>query len=514
MAQPHEQLASAIDALKKLQSQGKIAIRSKDLSRPHRERLLRAGFITRVIKGWYIPSRPDASDTGESTGWYASFWAFCAGYLNARLGDAWCLSPEQSVLVQMGNRTVPEQLLVRSPIGTNNVTALLYGSSILEIRADVPSPDHMDEIDQLRVMKLPWALVTSGPQLYTNHPNDARSALALVRDASELLGILLSGGRTVIAGRLAGALRNIGRERIADDILKSMRAAGYTVNESNPFEDNLKLTFPSRERSPYVNRLHAYWESQRLDVADKFPDPPDIPGDKNKYLEQVDDLYRSDAYNSLSIEGYRVSDELIERVRGGDWHPELNKVDREQRDAMAARGYWLAFQEVKRSVARVLDNENAGDVADEDHGDWYRALFGPGVEAGLLARGDLAGYRNGQVYIRNSRHVPANRDTVLDCMSALFDHLPEEDHPAVRAVLGHWLFVYIHPYMDGNGRMGRFLMNVMLASGGYPWTVIPVARRSTYMEALEAASVYGDILPFATFLGKLVQQSMRDQGIP
>jgi Fic family protein len=42
--------------------------------------------------------------------------------------------------------------------------------------------------------------------------------------------------------------------------------------------------------------------------------------------------------------------------------------------------------------------------------------------------------------------------------------------PSVRAVLGRWLFDYIHPYMDGNGRMARFLMNTMLASGGYPWS--------------------------------------------
>jgi len=44
-------------------------------------------------------------------------------------------------------------------------------------------------------------------------------------------------------------------------------------------------------------------------------------------------------------------------------------------------------------------------------------------------------------------------------------------HPGVRAVLGRWLFGYIHPYPDGNGRMARFVMNAMLASGGYPWTV-------------------------------------------
>jgi Fic family protein len=41
----------------------------------------------------------------------------------------------------------------------------------------------------------------------------------------------------------------------------------------------------------------------------------------------------------------------------------------------------------------------------------------------------------------------------------------------VRAVRGHWSFGYIHPYPDGSGRTARFLMNVMLASGGYLWTI-------------------------------------------
>jgi Fic family protein len=40
-----------------------------------------------------------------------------------------------------------------------------------------------------------------------------------------------------------------------------------------------------------------------------------------------------------------------------------------------------------------------------------------------------------------------------------------ESHPGVRAVLGHFSLVYIHPYMDGNGRLGRFLMNAMLVTG-------------------------------------------------
>jgi Fic family protein len=141
-------------------------------------------------------------------------------------------------------------------------------------------------------------------------------------------------------------------------------------------------------------------------------------------------------------------------------------------------------------------------------------MFAPSVTAGILKPADLAGYRNGQVYIRQSMHVPLNRDAVRDAMPTFFDLLTEEKDPAVRVVLGHFVFVYIHPYMDGNGRMGRFLMNLMMGSGGYPWTVIPVADRNAYMAALEKASVEEDIRPFAEFLAKLVEKRLAGEPLP
>ena len=52
-------------------------------------------------------------------------------------------------------------------------------------------------------------------------------------------------------------------------------------------------------------------------------------------------------------------------------------------------------------------------------------------------------------------------------------------------------------------------MNVMLASGGYPWTVIPVDVRDVYLDSLEEASVRHNIAPFAKLIGRLVNQSMR-----
>jgi len=500
---PSEKLADSLAALKALQDRGITAIRSEELSRTHRERLLRNGFIREVMKGWYISSAPDESP-GESTAWYASFWSFAANYLSDRFATDWCLSAEQSVCIHIGDWTVPKQLLVRSPRGGNKPISLLHGTSIFDVRLELPNADDIEVKAGIRIMRLPAALIACAPGQFASRPIEMRAALAMIADASDVLNRLLAGGHSTVAGRLAGAFRNIGRDQIADNIVETMRAAGFTVNESDPFDDRPGIIFAARETSPYVNRLRMMWEGMRSPILRIFPAAPGIAVDVESYLERVDKIYVTDAYHSLSIEGYRVSAELIERVRSGNWNPDAVKADQDQRNALAARGYWQTFQAVKRSIEKVLAGRNPGTVADKDHGTWYRELFGPSVSAGILKAADLAGYRNGPVYIRRSLHVPPNYEAVRELMRTFFDLLSQEKEPAVRVVLGHFIFVYIHPYLDGNGRIGRFLMNLMCAAGGYPWTVVPLGKRDNYMSALEQASGHGNIEPFAKFLASLI----------
>src|SRR5436309_3422236 len=246
-------------------------------------------------------------------------------------------------------------------------------------------------------------------------------------------------------------------------------------------------------------------DSMRGKVLAVFPKAPGLPTDKEAYLRYVNEIYRTDAYHSLSIEGYSVTPALVEKVRQGGWDPEHDPGDRRNRDALAARGYWQAFQLVKKGVEKVIAGENATALARAVHNDWYRELFQPSVTAGLLEAGSLAGYRNIPVFLRGSRYVPPRWEAVRDAMPAFFDLLEKEPEPSVRAVLGHWLFGYIHPYPDGNGRMARFLMNVMLASGGYPWTVIRITDRNAYLSAMDRASIEMDIHPFAAFIARRVQ---------
>ena len=503
MATPSEKLAQSLEALHELQSRNVIAIRSKDLSRIHRQRLTKNGFLQEVFKGWYIPSGPDEL-SGESTAWYASFWDFGAAYLTHRFGKGWCLSPEQSLLLHAENWTVPQQLLVRSPKGDNKITQLPFNTSLLIIRMAMPKKTEIVEKRGLKIFSLVCALVTCSPQFFTQYPTDARAVLAIIRDASEILPKLLEGGHSTFAGRLAGAFRNIGNNKIADDIIKAMQSAGYDIRESDPFEFPTPILLSQRAESPYVNRMKIQWHQMRQDIISNFPKPPKGTIKLKEYLKKVDKKYVTDAYHSLSIEGYRVSIELIERVRSGTWNPERDENDNNHKNALAARGYWQAFQAVKKSIEKVLKGENAGKVTWHDHGDWYRQMWAPSVTAGILKASDLAGYRGMPVFIRRSKHVPPSIEAVRDLMPAFFDLLRDEEEPAVRVVLGHFFFVYIHPYMDGNGRLGRFLMNAMCSSGGYSWTIVPVERRDEYMAALEQASVHQNIVPFSKFIGSLI----------
>lgn len=509
MPAPNEKLAESLSLLKVLQQDGRRVFRSSEFSRVHRERLIQSGFLQEAMKGWLISASPQAR-TGESTPWYASFWEFCARYCSDRFGEQWHLSAEQSLWVHGEKTIIPKQVVVCSPRGTNHSIELLFGTSIYDLKeAAMPPRENLETRDGLRLFSPPASLIGVVESFFARNPVETRVVLASLTDISELLRLLLSGGHSAKAGYIAGALREIGRPKQADEILGTMRSAGYDVREKNPFDAANTFFRPQPAAAPIIGRLQMLWAMMRADVIAEFPHSPGLPENPKAYLQSVDEIYRSDAYHSLSIEGYSVTPELIDKVRQGDWDPDHDEKDKKSRDALAARGYWQAFQAVKNTVAKIMAGGDAAAIARDTHKEWYRELFQPCVRAGLLEPGALAGYRNMPVYLRTSRYVPPRWEAVRDAMPALFDLLEAEENSAVRSVLGHWMFGYIHPYPDGNGRMARFVMNVMLASGGYPWTVIRTEERDDYLNALDSASLDSDIKPFARFIGRNVRRSLQ-----
>ena len=211
----------------------------------------------------------------------------------------------------------------------------------------MPLPEELMVKEDLRLFTPAAALTRIPVSFFSRHPVEVQVVLAGIKDSSEVLPRLLEGGHSAIAGRLAGAFRRLGRAAIADEIMKTMKGAGYDLRESDPF--SAKQTFGTIKigGAPIVGRIHTLWESMREPVIAAFPPAPGLPKNKKDYLRFVDEIYQNDAYHSLSIEGYRVTPELIKRVRAGNWRPGEDEAGRQNRDALAARGYWLAFQTVK-----------------------------------------------------------------------------------------------------------------------------------------------------------------------
>lgn len=505
MASVQEKLAESLSVLKDYQdSHGNMIIKGYSaLGETHTKRLLQNGYLQPVIRGWYIPSFPGSE--GDTTVWYASYWQFISAYATSRFGQDWCLSAEESLSYYAGETICPSRLIIRSTKANNNVVQLLHGDTLMDITATIPAEMYVEPRYGIHLYPLAEALVYCSPQYFISDALNARTCLAQLKDASEIIKLVADEGNTTRAARVCGALRNIGRDDMADEINNFMQRLGHQLREDDPFVEKSPLAGISE--SPYSVRIRLMWEKMKKQIMSLGITLQFKSIDIDTVIANMEANYVKDSYHSLSIEGYRVTEGLIEKVRSGNWNPSDNSRDSEQRNALAARGYYQAFGAVKDSVRKILTGGQPGEIVADDFPTWHFELFQPCITAGIIKASDLAGYRSHQVYIRNSKHTPLNPDALRDAMPTFCDLLSKEENAYVRAILGHFFFVYIHPYMDGNGRTARFIMNTLLVTAGLQWTVIPVERRSSYMTALEKASIDGDISDFAQFIFSLIKES-------
>lgn len=495
----HTKLADALERVNAVAR--KAVVRSASIQRADRELLMERGYLQEIFKGWYLLSRP-GEKPGDSTAWYTAFWDFLSVYLEERLGSDYCLNAGSSIDLHAGGNLIPKQVIALTAHGGTVTLELPHNTSLLVYLDAKNLPREAEIVRGVRAMPLTMALCRIQPSFFEQQPLSAEIALRAVKSTEDLVRNILQCESPALAARFAGAYQFLGDTDRAAQITNTVRAAGIRFEPRNPFAKPAPvLSGATRLQSAYAGRIQGLFKASREPVLEVFQDwSPCSIENPQIYLKAIEAVYEHDAYNSLSIEGYRVTPELIARIRSGSWNPEEDPKDQKEMAAMAAKGYLEAFRAVKQSVARVLHGESAGQVFRQDYSDWYLAMFSPSVRAGLLQPYHLAGHRNAPVYIRAARHVPPPAESVNDAMSALLELLENEPQPIVRAVLGHWLFGFVHPYMDGNGRMARFLMNLMLASGGYPWTIVRTTRRKEYLDALDAASADQNIVSFARFI--------------
>ncbi|MCX7695647.1 MAG: Fic family protein [Caloramator sp.] len=104
-------------------------------------------------------------------------------------------------------------------------------------------------------------------------------------------------------------------------------------------------------------------------------------------------------------------------------------------------------------------------------------------------------YRDQKVIISGAKHIPPEPYLIKQEMEKLivwYNGEAQKLHPVERAALLHIIFVGIHPFIDGNGRTSRLLLNLELMKNGYPPVIIRNENRLKYYAALDKAHTTGD----------------------
>lgn len=494
----NKKLAEALEKARKLTEINACqVIYSSQLERKDRELLQRMGWLERLIRGWYLLVRPDIA-SGDTTPWFSNFWDFLRLYLSRRYGDNYILSAESSLILHTESSLIPQQVVVQVLDGGAGLVTLPFGSSIYSYIDKKQDYKEAELKKGLKALPLQKCLVRISQSYFVRHKEEVCVSLSLLDSITPLVQEVVEGEHKAAADRLSGALQEVGMQKESEQFITLLSRGGMKISPENPFVEKVSLI--KRQSSPCASRIYMGWNFYREKILELLEGKKFQKLDRKEYLKSAQEYHQEDAYHSLSIEGYQVSAELIAEVESGEWNPAALSAHQQKRDALAARGYYEAFLSVSQSIERIFSGENSGLVASEELQLWYQSLWNPCVQAGILKYSSTLGYRPGPVYIRGSRHVPPPKEALTDSMEALFQCLKDEENPIVKAILGHFFFVYIHPYTDGNGRISRFLMNVQLASGKIPWCVIKKEKRIDYFESLEQSRIDNDITAFSLFI--------------
>ncbi len=109
-------------------------------------------------------------------------------------------------------------------------------------------------------------------------------------------------------------------------------------------------------------------------------------------------------------------------------------------------------------------------------------------------------------YFASPEETPAKMKDLMDWYKK--ESNEQNEHPLIITSMFHYQFVRIHPFDDGNGRMSRLLMNLILMKFGYPPVIIPTERRDDYINSLQYADSE-DINKFIEFIGENLTESLK-----
>ena len=216
-------------------------------------------------------------------------------------------------------------------------------------------------------------------------------------------------------------------------------------------------------------------------------------------LKSLDDYFRIGfTYSSNALEGntLTISETKILLEDG------ITVGGRPLKDCYEAVGHGAAY-DFMLELARQQDMCITEDTIKKLHRLFYQKV--DDNQAGQ--------YRSVQVYISGTEYIPPAPDEIPQLMKHLTDQIRSSLgtlHPIELAAMAHKRLVDIHPFIDGNGRTARLLMNLILVNAGYGVVSIPPILRNDYINALSASRRLNDMEPFFKLIFECVIETERD----
>ncbi|KRZ21508.1 Adenosine monophosphate-protein transferase FICD [Trichinella pseudospiralis] len=267
---------------------------------------------------------------------------------------------------------------------------------------------------------------------------------------------------------------------------------GYGLFTEKIGGDVVKANFMHKGRTqPIVQEIDA--EMMRIldQKRNKFLR---IPRGSSGLRRAMREAYFSHIYHTVAMEGNTMNfvqtKSLLETrmAIGGKSIMEHNEI----------LGMDAALRFVNQSLIHRI-----GSLTVEDILDIHRRVLGfvDPVESGR--------FRTHQVYIGSFE--PSSPENIEKEVDELLEWLNSDTamsiHPVELAALLHYKFVVIHPFVDGNGRTSRLLMNLILMQAGFPPVIIRVEDRLQYYESLKLANE-GDLRPFVRFIAECTRRTL------
>ena len=283
---------------------------------------------------------------------------------------------------------------------------------------------------------------------------------------------------------------NISERRIRQLLTEGRIEGAIKIGGNWNIPADAEKPLDKRIRKPDNNSFIIDIDEKYFDEVDKLKQKLDskrpIPKETLKSLKEAINLEWT--YNSNGIEGntltLRETQVVLEGITvGGKTIKEhLEAINHEKAiiylDELVKDNKSITEWNIKnihQLILKEIDNENAGK------------------------------YRRENVTIKGARHIPPDYIKIPELMEKLILNYEtwNKYHPIIQAALLHGELVKIHPFIDGNGRTSRLIMNLALMNNGYNPVIIKKEDRLEYYDALDKAHTTGNYTDFVKLINKL-----------